>query len=182
MKKICKKCGQSKALDEFYKSKLSRCKACVKADHKAYRATEAGKASVAASRKRWDKNNPDHKKRWAKENASKVRKAGREWARRNPEASKRWQVENPEKAAKAKANWRKGNPKKYRAHIAINNAVKLGKVQKPSTCQSCKKDIPSRRLQAHHDDYSKPLDVRWLCAPCHNQWHIQNGPGANGGD
>ena len=31
-------------------------------------------------------------------------------------------------------------------------------------------EIP--RCQAHHDDYSKPLEVRWLCVTCHAAHHV----------
>lgn len=29
------------------------------------------------------------------------------------------------------------------------------------------------KVQAHHDDYSKPLEVRWLCVPHHALHHKQ---------
>ena len=37
--------------------------------------------------------------------------------------------------------------------------------QKP--CEKC----GSKNSQKHHDDYSKPLDVRWFCRPCHLKHH-----------
>lgn len=42
----------------------------------------------------------------------------------------------------------------------------------PEPCQ-CGADS---NLDRHHDDYSKPLDIRWLCGPCHVQWHMDNRP------
>jgi hypothetical protein len=31
-----------------------------------------------------------------------------------------------------------------------------------------------RGVVAHHDDYNQPLNVRWLCKPCHIRWHARN--------
>lgn len=56
-----------------------------------------------------------------------------------------------------------------RAQQRVRWAVYHGKLKKPTACERCHKE--TERLQAHHDDYSKPLDVMWLCwtgaAPCH---------------
>jgi hypothetical protein len=30
-------------------------------------------------------------------------------------------------------------------------------------------------VYAHHDSYRRPLDIRWLCARCHRNWHVANG-------
>jgi len=31
-------------------------------------------------------------------------------------------------------------------------------------------------VHAHHDDYNKPLEVRWLCDACHREWHNEHVP------
>lgn len=54
-----------------------------------------------------------------------------------------------------------------RAHKVVGNAVKDGRlVKKP--CECC----GDEKAEAHHDDYSKPLDVRWLCRKCHKKHHL----------
>jgi hypothetical protein len=50
------------------------------------------------------------------------------------------------------------------AHQLVMYAVKLGMIKKPSECEICKGNI---RIEGHHDDYTKPLEVRWLCKSCH---------------
>lgn len=45
-------------------------------------------------------------------------------------------------------------------------------------CQKC--GTTSKRLHAHHDDYSKPLDVVCLCVSCHRERHKALGWGVNG--
>ena len=71
------------------------------------------------------------------------------------------------------------NPIKYGAKTMVNNAVRDGKLKKAAVCESngC---TATERLHGHHDDYAKPLEVRWLCPACHHEWHAENGPGLNG--
>lgn len=48
----------------------------------------------------------------------------------------------------------------------------------PEPCEVCgifgKDENGHRRVQAHHDDYNKPLYVRWLCVKHHKEWHKSN--------
>lgn len=41
-----------------------------------------------------------------------------------------------------------------------------GKLER-KPCEAC----GSAESQMHHDDYNKPLDVRWFCRPCHLGLH-----------
>ena len=53
-------------------------------------------------------------------------------------------------------------PEKYKARTAVSNAMRDGKlIKKP--CYLC----GNEKSQAHHDDYSKPLEVLWVCSLCH---------------
>ena len=48
----------------------------------------------------------------------------------------------------------------------------------PESCEICGKNGKfqdgRREVQAHHDNYNKPLSVRWLCQKCHHEWHKKN--------
>lgn len=58
-------------------------------------------------------------------------------------------------------------PDKYLANMMVGNAVRDGRLKK-LPCEKCGR-TPA---QAHHDDYSKPLSVRWLCIKHHSEFHI----------
>ena len=83
-------------------------------------------------------------------------------------------IEDPERQAKIAAGVarrKEADPEKCRAHYAVSNAVRDGRLRKPDRCSRCN---DSRdwwfRLEAHHEDYSKPLEVTWLCPPCHRRY------------
>jgi hypothetical protein len=46
-----------------------------------------------------------------------------------------------------------------------NQALTKGLIKKPRRCSRCKRPHP--RLEKHHRDYSKPLEIIWVCPPCH---------------
>jgi hypothetical protein len=72
---------------------------------------------------------------------------------------------HPKERSVARRRWIERNPEKQRAHQQLNNAVRRGKLISPEECEQCGK--LKCRLEAHHEDYSKPLEVNWLCCSCH---------------
>jgi hypothetical protein len=58
-------------------------------------------------------------------------------------------------------------PEKVRARRILMEAVKSGKMKR-GTCETCGS---SKDIHGHHDDYSKPLSVRWLCRKHHRELH-----------
>jgi hypothetical protein len=63
---------------------------------------------------------------------------------------------------------KKNNPLKRLANQAISNGKRNGSVV-PQPCEVC----GEIKVQAHHTDYSKPLDVQWLCFKHHREAHGQ---------
>ena len=49
----------------------------------------------------------------------------------------------------------------------LQEAVRMGIVVKPDTCEMCHQQLPKNKIHGHHEDYSKPLEVKWVCSSCH---------------
>lgn len=62
--------------------------------------------------------------------------------------------------------YRHSNREKVAAHRAVYAAIKSGELKKPKSCAWCGNSFC--RIEAHHEDYSKPLEVLWLCPSCHH--------------
>ena len=75
--------------------------------------------------------------------------------------------------------YRNGKRSNDKAQNLCEHAVATG-VLIPQPCEQCGENgymkDGRRKVQAHHDDYNKPLDVRWLCQKCHHEWHKHNIP------
>lgn len=67
--------------------------------------------------------------------------------------------------------WRQNNREKARAWSIVGNAILRGDLQKPNFCSLC--GVCNVRIHAHHEDYSLPLSVTWLCHICHKELHTK---------
>jgi RNA polymerase-binding transcription factor DksA len=92
----------------------------------------------------------------------------REW-------NKAWRAANPpDESRKAKRaaqeQARRDNPafeQRIRARIDVRNALRRGDLTR-GPCEVC-----GEKAEAHHDDYSQPLVVRWLCRQHHAEHHAK---------
>jgi len=156
-RKICKKCGEVKIISLFGHEKRiksgrsNRCKACIKENVQLY----------------------------AKNNSKYIQKMRERYYYDNQEEillQKKEYLKNLSPKAKIKRtlDLKKHNekyPNRHKARILLIAAVNHGELIRPAECSVCKvKCTPD----GHHDNYSKPLEVRWLCKRCHASWHSNN--------
>lgn len=92
----------------------------------------------------------------------------------NREYNRKWRLENAEEEKQRKRDWRANTPGYWKrnrpkaAHFAVMHALQTGKLIRPTVCEKCGDMC---KPQAHHEDYEKPLEVIWLCRPCHGKRH-----------
>lgn len=118
------------------------------------------------------------KKAYAERNKEKVALAKKTYRENNREKVKQtnaaYYQRSKDKIDARVKGYREKYPNKHKAHWTVCNAMTNGRLAKQS-CECCDAEI----AHAHHDDYAKPLDVRWLCPSCHRKWHEENGEGLN---
>ena len=83
--------------------------------------------------------------------------------------ARQWRNANPNKEkpnyAKSTRAWKKRYPERDQANQAVHHAIDRGDLVRPDICEHCgRSDLP---IEASHTDYSRQLDVEWLCRPCH---------------
>jgi formylmethanofuran dehydrogenase subunit E len=146
--KICFKCNKKKDLSKYYihpqmkDGHLNKCIECTKKDVNKYR-----------------KDNLNYCTEYDRLRATLPHRV---------QSRKDYQkTENGKKSIrKSHLKWIANNPEKRAAHIILNNRLREGKIKK-KRCEKC----GEKKSHAHHRDYSKPLDVKWLCIKCHSFRH-----------
>lgn len=154
--KACIACGDPKPIGDYYghaqmaDGHLNKCKDCCR-KHAAERRNN--KLEIV---KEYDRNRPNQKQRNANNAAYAKTPAG------------------IIAHTKAKKDWQLRNTIKRKAHIAVGNALRDGLMKKPANCSLC---LVLAKVEGHHDDYARPLDVRWLCVLCHKRVHKEEREG-----
>lgn len=147
--KLCFKCEEEKPVSDFYKHPrmadgyLGKCKSCTKFDSTLHRNENIEKV------KEYDRNRPNSKLRNEK----------------NKEYQKR-RIRMGLATSESNKEWRKRNPDAYAAYGLTANNIRDGKLKK-EPCEKC----GDLKVDAHHDDYLKPLKIRWLCKKHHAEHH-----------
>lgn len=151
--KNCFKCHEEKELSEFYRHRgmagghLNKCKSCTRADVGEYRKQNLDRVKeYDRIRGRSEKHSERNRLSYLKRTATPEGKEA-EWS--------------------YKRTWKEKNRDKRAAHVLVGNAIKAGKLM-PQPCERC---CNTHDIHAHHEDYSKPLAVTWLCTKCHGERH-----------
>ena len=85
------------------------------------------------------------------------------------EKQRQFQVDNEAAIHSRQQTYHRLHPEKAAARCAVRDAFRAGKLMK-GMCEVHGADCTGE-VEAHHDDYSKPLDVRWVCVSAHHRLH-----------
>lgn len=161
-----------------------------------------GKEKVAFDRKaymkKWNDAHKEYKRNKAKqyyhEEPEKFREKSREYRKNNKEkvssSWKKYYSEHKEELSECRKEYykkyrllhqeehrlesvehRRKFPNECKARSIVNHSIRDGKIVR-GLCEVC----GANNAHAHHDDYNKPLEVRWLCPKHHMEWHSKNKP------
>lgn len=195
--KICRKCEKVKGLDEFHKWKEGKdglclyCKECVSNERKVF--LKENHEKLLHKRKEQREKEPERFRKYCNRTYIKYRekykKNQRIYNEKNREIinekRKKYYFENREvinakeriylssEKGKLRSNeyYHKTKERfdlKIKARNKVRYAVRVGNLIKPEICEKC---FEKKLLHGHHEDYSKPLEVIWVCVYCHKNIH-----------
>ena len=146
--KFCTKCKQWKLLVAFSKrtasidGRCNRCKICLAEYVQRY--YQINRIEIIEQTREYSQTHKVEIAEWGRS------PAGKESRRKNDK------------------NQRAKHPERIKAVNALNHAVRDNKIIRPDFCEHCDE---KKFVEGHHADYSKHLDVAWLCLECHTELH-----------
>ncbi len=85
---------------------------------------------------------------------------------------KRYYEKNKKLIIEKRKKWYQENKLKSSAHNKVKYALFKGILVRPRFCENYNiSDYCSDIIISHHEDYNKPLEVKWLCQKCHMKLH-----------
>ena len=152
--RICRKCSVHPIASRSW------CKRCISDANHSYHLSH--KQQISKRQKRYREINREYhqdrmRRYYIKNRTTRIAKT-LAWVKKNPQKVKAIRLKHYQK---------------YVARYKVHNAIRSG-ILKQSPCNNC----GNEKVQAHHENYAKPLEIIWMCAPCHSakhhnliQWH-----------
>lgn len=151
--KVCCKCKEEKEYDAFYRDKTAKdgyrynCKQCCLEHDRERRKKDP----------EWVLKRKLQNRKYHFENREEIAQRKKEWF--SSEEGKRSHRNSSRK-------WKKNNTLKVLAHSAVERAIARGELVPKDRCEVCN---GSHKIEAHHPDHRKKLQVIWLCKYCHQK-------------
>jgi len=178
--KICIKCGISQTAEEFplqknmKSGKSNTCKSCKKEYQKSWRTENKEHLREYESRRPYDttkrmayrKSEQGKNTKKVYESREDVIEKRRLRAKRPDVLKKRKEYGSSEEVRQRTKQWQKDNPVKHKAQWLARKAIYRGNLVR-TPCSVC----GDENSEAHHEDYSRPLDVIFYCKIHHRARH-----------
>jgi hypothetical protein len=171
--RYCYKCRNIKRVEDF---SADACKDCCAEYHRSYRASKSAQPKLVLTPEERLRRRRERCRNYYRKNREKFKEYGSVYYQTHKEelqqAMREYIKSNHERLTayrKAKYHTPEG-----KARAILQYAVTIGKIDKPSQCSMCHAELPKRKIHGHHEDYSEPLEVIWVCSPCHkHHFHTQ---------
>jgi hypothetical protein len=153
--RYCARCKTTKFLEEFASLGHSICQDCYVVEKREYRQTKKGRET---------------ERRYTTSDTARAARRRYKKSDKGVVARRSWRKTEKGKQLEFRANRKRRltQPEKISARAAVSTALKKGVLIK-GPCEVC----GSTKVEGHHEDYSKPLEVNWLCQDHHQELHRQ---------
>lgn len=175
----CTKCEINKEeKKEFYQWRVERntfstiCRICRNEQTRKVAKSDKSRLNLKLYREINRESLRNYKRAYGKKNEEKIALQVHKNYLKNKEkflqTSKRWRADNPDKYRKSYIKSMKKHSLKTPARKILAYNIEMGRLIVPKICEHCSRE---KKLDGHHTDYSKPLEVTWLCKECHGYEH-----------